>query len=188
MGEVEKVIKEVVEIIEKIGAKSVEKITEEIGVKLGDKLLAKELVDKIGSEAAEKLAEKLDSATVKKLLESGMSEADLKALADLDKAAIEKALAEKAVAGKPPANISTLVGQGDKLGEAAKWIKPEAGYYDLVVHGSPDGFWVMHNGSWVKLDQRSMAKYLQKTGWNGEPVRLISCETGAASDGIAKNL
>ena len=52
--------------------------------------------------------------------------------------------ARTAVSAAPPV---TLIGQCDKLAQAAKkWIKPLPRVIDVVVHGSPDAFYVLHNG------------------------------------------
>ncbi len=57
-----------------------------------------------------------------------------------------------------------LIGNGDKLAQAAKWIKPQKGVYDVVVHGSSDAFHVLHNGKWVQVNHRSLATLIRKDG------------------------
>ncbi|MBD5461986.1 MAG: RHS repeat-associated core domain-containing protein, partial [Lachnospiraceae bacterium] len=80
-------------------------------------------------------------------------------------------------------------GKGYKLKEAAKSISPVEGYTDVAVHGTPDSFGVWHNGNWEYIDQRSLATFLKNNPeYNGGAVRLISCSTGAKSDGIAQQL
>ena len=81
-----------------------------------------------------------------------------------------------------------LIGKGDKLAQAAKWIKPQKGVYDVVVHGSADAFHVLHNGKWVRVNHRSLANLIRKDGWAGESIRLISCSSGACPTGVAQNL
>jgi hypothetical protein len=83
---------------------------------------------------------------------------------------------------------SELIGKGDKLAKAAEWIKPEPGFYDVIVHGSSDVFHVLHNGEWVSVNHRSLANFMQQTGYSGGPIRLISCSSGADTAGVAKNL
>jgi len=83
---------------------------------------------------------------------------------------------------------SKLTGRGDPLAAAANRIKPLENFYDVVIHGSPESFHVLHNGKWVKIDQRSLASFMKKTGYEGGPVRLISCSAGKSSTGVAKNL
>ena len=80
-------------------------------------------------------------------------------------------------------------GEGYNLKEAATKINPIEGYTDVVLHGTPDSFGVWHNGKWQYIDQRSLANFLKHNPeYNGGPVRLISCSTGAKSDGIAQQL
>jgi RHS repeat-associated protein len=83
---------------------------------------------------------------------------------------------------------ANLIGTGDSLTDAVQWITPQNGAFDVVVHGTENSFDVLHNGTWVVIDQRSLATYIQNNGWNGEPIRLISCSTGASSTGIAQDL
>jgi hypothetical protein len=82
----------------------------------------------------------------------------------------------------------TLIGQGDRLAQAAKWIKPQRGVIDVIVHGSADAFWVLHNGTWVQVNHRALATLIQKSGQSGTSIRLISCSAGASSTGVAQNL
>lgn len=88
--------------------------------------------------------------------------------------------------GHQPTQVS-FTGKGDALGAAAKSVTPEPGYFDVVVHGDPSSFYLLHNGSWVPVKANSVRKYVaRQPGYNGQPIRLISCEAGAAGDGIAK--
>ena len=83
---------------------------------------------------------------------------------------------------------ANLIGAGDRLAEAAAWVKPQQGVFDVIVHGSEDAFHVLQNGKWIELDQRALATFIEKNGYAGEPIRLISCSTGACSTGAAQNL
>jgi len=56
------------------------------------------------------------------------------------------------------------------------------------VHGSKNAFHVLHNGKWVELSHRSMAKFIKKNGHTDQSIRLISCSTGACTNGAAQNL
>ena len=83
----------------------------------------------------------------------------------------------------------SLTGKDSDLAAAALRIKPIKGYADVVIHGTATEFQVLHNGKWVSLDQRSLARYLQKSGYKGkESIRLISCSTGELPNGVAQNL
>ena len=59
----------------------------------------------------------------------------------------------------------------------AKNIRPEKGFNDLVIHGTPKKFAVFHNGKWEYLTQRDIANFLKSKGITGN-IRLISCDAG----------
>ena len=81
-------------------------------------------------------------------------------------------------------------GEGELFGINAAKAEPLAGYTDVIVHGAPpNDFGVFHNGKWVYLDQRSMANFLKSNaGYQGGPIRLLSCGTGSSTTGAAQNL
>ncbi len=88
--------------------------------------------------------------------------------------------------GHQPTQV-TFTGKGDALGAAAKSVTPEPGYFDVVVHGDAGSFYVLHNGTWVPVKPNSVRQHVARhPGYHGQPIRLISCEAGAAGDGIAK--
>ena len=82
----------------------------------------------------------------------------------------------------------SLTGKGDKLGDAVKWLKPEPGKIDVVVHGGADGFYVLKDGGYVKVNHRALAAYIKKNGGAGQDIRLISCGTGDSPTAIAQHL
>jgi len=93
------------------------------------------------------------------------------------------------IAEQPVALQGTnLLGKGDPASPVVNWVKPLPGYFDVIVHGSPDSFHVLHDGKVVNLNQRTLASYIEKNGYKGEPVRLLSCYTGSCSNGIAQDL
>jgi hypothetical protein len=59
-------------------------------------------------------------------------------------------------------------------------IKPETGWFDVIVHGTPDHFMVLHNGNWVAITHRDLYNYLKRMPGFADAagVRLISCEAG----------
>ena len=83
---------------------------------------------------------------------------------------------------------ATLAGSDATLAAAAAKVKPLPGYYDVVVHGTQDAFQVFHNGQWVTISHRSLARYIEKSGYSGGPIRLISCNSGGSVSGAAQNL
>jgi hypothetical protein len=92
-------------------------------------------------------------------------------------------------------NAPTIAALGAKLGNdaallnAVKWLKPEAGFYDVVVHGSPDTVAVRIGDKWQLVSHRSLASYIAKQpDYSGGAIRLASCQTGACDAGVAQNL
>ena len=65
-------------------------------------------------------------------------------------------------------------------------VKPLAGYFDVVIHGTGDGFQILKNGKWVSVSHRSLAGFLKSCGYKGGPIRLLSCN--AAAGKAAQNL
>ena len=63
------------------------------------------------------------------------------------------------------------------------------GTFDLIAHGTADGIEVMHNGNKIVENSRTAAKLIQRLpGYHGQNIRLLSCSTGARSEGFAQNL
>lgn len=61
--------------------------------------------------------------------------------------------------------------------------------YDAGMHGSPYSVQISTSGRDVVVDHRVLARYiLSQPDYDGGPVRLLSCCTGATTDGIAQNL
>lgn len=86
---------------------------------------------------------------------------------------------------------STFVGkgEGEELKKVSTWVKEEPGFTDVIVHGTANNAQVFHNGKWVELDQRRLAKMIKKdAGYSKGAIRLLSCNSGALSHGFAQNL
>jgi len=63
------------------------------------------------------------------------------------------------------------------------------GYYDVIAHGTPNGIQITHNGQHMIVDHRTAARLIQNSdGYNGQAVRLLSCNTGSLDNGFAQNL
>jgi hypothetical protein len=85
--------------------------------------------------------------------------------------------------------LGTKLGGDSAVLNATKWLKPEQGYYDVIVHGSPNTVGVHIGNEWLLVDHRSLATYIQKQAdYGGSAVRLASCQTGACEAGFAQNL
>ena len=63
------------------------------------------------------------------------------------------------------------------------------GYYDIIAHGTANGIQITHNGQHIIVDHRTAARLIQNAnGYNGQGIRLLSCNTGALDNGFAQNL
>lgn len=64
------------------------------------------------------------------------------------------------------------------------------GVYDVVAHGGSTIMQVTHNGKALEIDSRSAAKLIKlKADYkHGQPIRLLSCDTGSSTSGFAQNL
>ena len=64
------------------------------------------------------------------------------------------------------------------------------GIYDVVAHGGTAIIQVTHNGRILEVDSRTAARLItSKTDYKpGQPIRLLSCDTGSLSNGFAQNL
>jgi hypothetical protein len=91
----------------------------------------------------------------------------------------------------------------DQLAKGAKWLKPAVNKYDVIVHGEPNGFWVYEKvpgpggfyvagegDKWTQVSHRQLARYMESSGWKGQPVRLVACNTGNSDGGkpVAQDL
>jgi len=63
------------------------------------------------------------------------------------------------------------------------------GYYDIIAHGTPNGMEMTINGKKQIVDHRMLSNILKNSSdYNGQNIRLLSCNTGAIDNGFAKNL
>lgn len=63
------------------------------------------------------------------------------------------------------------------------------GKFDLIAHGTPNGIQIEHNGIRVLINSRTAAQMIKRLpDYNGQPIRLLSCNTGARAEGFAQNL
>lgn len=82
-----------------------------------------------------------------------------------------------------------IFGPGDRLAKSAPHIQPEKGKIDVVIHGSAERVGVVIGDRVITLPPEHVAAIIKQTsGWSGEPIRLISCGTGACVKGPAQQL
>ena len=76
---------------------------------------------------------------------------------------------------------------GDKFGLYASRAQSLPGYTDYVIHGSPDDFSLTQYGP--DVTHRAVANAVRKdSAWDGGPIRLIACSSGACGATAAQNL
>lgn len=70
-------------------------------------------------------------------------------------------------------------------GELVERIPPKKGYYDIKCHGSPTGVKIFDS----VIDANELAKIIiMRSDYNGEPIRLLCCETGKGDNCLAEQL
>jgi RHS repeat-associated protein len=67
-------------------------------------------------------------------------------------------------------------------------LKPIPGFVDVIAHGSPTGLFESQGGNMVGVSIGEVCNQLAKQGLAGKPIRLVACNAGAISDGIAQQL
>ncbi len=84
----------------------------------------------------------------------------------------------------------TFVNKQDTLYENARFIKELEGYETVICHGSVDSALIYNNeGEEIVLSAEMLATLLCNTpSYNGGNIRLVSCSTGANSNGFAQSL
>lgn len=102
--------------------------------------------------------------------------------------AASKGLSKIAAKSAVGAGGKALYGQTDDMLKYAARYSEEAGVYSVYIHGNSTLV------QWSKdpkifINHRVLANLIKKNPqYNGEPVKLISCHTGALENGFAKNL
>lgn len=88
-------------------------------------------------------------------------------------------------------NIS-LMGTDDnyyKYIQRRKDIDPN-GHFDVIAHGDSNHIEVIHNGKKYNVNHRELKKILEANPkyQKGQPIRLLSCNTGNGDKSFAQNL
>ncbi|MDD1149603.1 hemagglutinin repeat-containing protein, partial [Pseudomonas sp. TNT2022 ID357] len=88
-------------------------------------------------------------------------------------------------------------GQINFMGDAEQFFKYASkrsdidadGFFDVVAHGSKKKIEIVTPNGIVMADQRVVSKLIESNpGYSGQPIRLLSCDTGACDTGFAQNL
>lgn len=100
--------------------------------------------------------------------------------------------------GRTSGNTLYAAGDGSFMGNKETFLQyirrrkdvdPD-GKFDLIAHGTAKSVEVEHKGTVVQIDSRTAAKLIrQMPGYKkGQPIRLLSCNTGAQTASFAQNL
>ncbi|CAM3804532.1 hypothetical protein [Smaragdicoccus niigatensis] len=86
------------------------------------------------------------------------------------------------------AEFSTAVGSAffyawdPRFRAASNDVPAYPGEYVLDIHGTPDSVSLCDSdGNWTDLTVAEFATVVRGTGWDGSPIRLFACHTGAGS-------
>lgn len=63
----------------------------------------------------------------------------------------------------------------------------EAGWYDIVIHGSPESFYILQNGVWKTVSVKEVANIVRPLVGKNDKIRLLACES-ASRGGPAQEL
>jgi hypothetical protein len=97
----------------------------------------------------------------------------------------------KGTHGNPVAGDANYMNSNDtflRYIKKRKDVDPN-GLFDLIAHGTASSIELEHNGKKILVDSRTVAKLLkQNKEYNGQDIRLLSCNTGYLNHGFAQNL
>jgi hypothetical protein len=85
---------------------------------------------------------------------------------------------------------SAYFGPNDFVQQNARAATPLTGYYDVFVHGNATSVELRTaTGAVRSADHRALARLIEgMPDYRGQPIRLISCDTGQLPNGFAQNL
>jgi hypothetical protein len=92
-------------------------------------------------------------------------------------------------------NLQRVDLAGDGFGSDAMRAIPSNGYFDVIAHGTPNSIWISTGSREAghiyatEFNATEFASYLTENSYYaGQPIRLISCDTGALPYGFADSL
>lgn len=94
-------------------------------------------------------------------------------------------------AGSDIMELSSKFVQGtEKLYRYADKITPIDGFSDIICHGTPDSLLIngLSSEEWYYTAEQAAEIIKNSNEFNGEKIRLVSCQTGAKPDGIAQQI
>lgn len=98
----------------------------------------------------------------------------------------------KGTKGNPVAGDASFMKSNDdflKYIRKRKDVDP-GGKFDLIAHGTANKIELEHNGKKILVNSRTVAKLIKNMpGYKkGQPIRLLSCNTGTLNHGFAQDL
>jgi RHS repeat-associated protein len=78
----------------------------------------------------------------------------------------------------------------DLLALYARKVPTESdGFLNVVTHADANSAWVLRDGRWTAVSHRSLARYIRGLQeFYGQSIRLLGCNAGSYSTGLAQNL
>ena len=78
----------------------------------------------------------------------------------------------------------------DDASSELRLTSPYKNYYDVIAHGLPNSITMTINGRPYNVGHRNAARFISnQPGYtSGQPIRLLSCDTGSCPNGFAQNL
>jgi hypothetical protein len=90
----------------------------------------------------------------------------------------------------PQALSARFVNKNDDLYKFSSKIEPIDGFEDVVIHADPDSLMIYGNdGTEISYTAEEFASVLLDTpSYHGGSIRLLACQAGEKTDGIAQKL
>lgn len=84
----------------------------------------------------------------------------------------------------------TLSADRDLLAQFGPRVPTRSGgYFNVVTHSDANIAYILRDGRWTSVGHRSLAKFIQGSpDYARGPVRLVGCNSGACTTGLAQNL
>ena len=174
-------------------------------VSAGGKFIGKEVAKEVGEELGEKAVKEVAEEAVEKTVKTEVSEEIAESAAKKEMADAAENLswqfANKGDVLEGSKDIERVRGAtaGDMTLKSEPYdyfnniknrtdIDPD-GYFDIVVHGDINKVQIEVNGKVIMADHRFIGNMLlHSESYTGQPIRLLSCNTGFSDTGFAQNL
>ncbi|MCQ2995030.1 hypothetical protein QCD79_12775 [Pseudomonas quasicaspiana] len=102
-----------------------------------------------------------------------------------------KGASADAAAGQAAPGAANFMGESDQFFKnvSKRSDIDSNGYFDVIAHGSTQKIEVVTPGGTIMADQRVVSRLIENNpAYSGQPIRLLSCDTGACDAGFAQSL